>query len=164
MESCRSANFLTRRKRKCRFGKQLILGSKRFKKQDDEYATKTDHSFMNWISNILQGLKNHNIYDQKIRISNETHTLESKETGFQNVFQSLFSPKTIARIENRSTGSSVLAKRCSKKSLGYMETKHKKATSLVKRESLYEKVSTQAPKGMFDAIRRLKLSRTDIHK
>ncbi|KAK1430401.1 hypothetical protein QVD17_13108 [Tagetes erecta] len=143
---------------------QLILGSKRFKKKDDEYATKTDHSFMKWISNILQGLKNRNIYDQKIRMSNETRSLDSKETGFQNVFQSLFSPETIARIENRSISSSVLAKRRSTKSLGHIDTKNKNATSLVKQLSLYEKVSKETPKGMFDAIRKLRLSRTDIHK
>ncbi|KAL9997922.1 putative Plus-3 domain, Plus3-like superfamily protein [Helianthus debilis subsp. tardiflorus] len=148
MESCRSANLSTKRKKICSVEQQLILGRKRIKKQADEYATKTDHSFMNWISNMLKGFKSRNIYDQRIGVSNETHSLESKEKGFQNVFQSLFSPETITRIENKSNGSSVIAKRRSQKSVVYNITN----------------VSKEAPKGMFDTIRGLRLSRTDIHK
>ncbi|KAI3804271.1 hypothetical protein L1987_25690 [Smallanthus sonchifolius] len=150
MESFRSANFLTQRKRKCSFEQRLILGSKRIKKQADEYATKTDHSFMNWISNMLKGLKRCNI--------------ESKETRFQNLFQSLFSPETILGTVNKSIGSSVLAKRFSQESLHLIEIQNEMAPSLVKQVSLYAGVSKEAPKGMFDIIRRLRLSRTDIHK
>ncbi|KAF5816641.1 putative RNA polymerase-associated protein Rtf1 [Helianthus annuus] len=148
MESCRSANLSTKRKKIRSVEQQLILGRKRNKKQADEYATKTDHSFMNWISNMLKGFKSRNIYDQRIGVSNETHSLESKEKGFQNVFQSLFSPETITRIENKSIGSSVIAKRRSQESVVYNITN----------------VGKEAPKGMFDTIRGLRLSRTDIHK
>ncbi|MFS7924787.1 putative Plus-3 domain, Plus3-like superfamily protein [Helianthus anomalus] len=148
MESCRSANLSTKRKKICSVEQQFILGRKRIKKQADEYATKTDHSFMNWISNMLKGFKSRNINDQRIGVSNETHSLESKEKGFQNVFQSLFSPETITRIENKSIGSSVIAKRRSEESVVYNITN----------------VGKEAPKGMFDTIRGLRLSRTDIHK
>ncbi|KAI3756762.1 hypothetical protein L1987_56585 [Smallanthus sonchifolius] len=158
MGSCRSANCLTKRKRKCSFEQHLILGSKRIKKQ---YATKTDHSFMKWISNMLKGLKSCNIYHQKISVSSETRSLESKETGFQNLFHSLFSPETITGTVDKSIGSTVLAKRFSQESLDLMEIE---APSLVKQVSLYEGVSKEAPKGIFDTIRRLRLSRTDIHK
>ncbi|KAI7738782.1 hypothetical protein M8C21_021079 [Ambrosia artemisiifolia] len=156
MESCRSsANFLTERKRKCDFEQQLILGSKRLKNEFD------GSSFMNWISNTLKGLKNnHNIYDTRVG------GFESKHVGFHNVFRSLFSPETIKKFENKSTGSygskeTVLDGICGHKSLGYLEIKDKET---VKRVSFYERLTKEAPKDMFDTIRKLRLSRTDILK
>ncbi|KAF5775669.1 putative RNA polymerase-associated protein Rtf1 [Helianthus annuus] len=154
MESCRSANFLTERKRKCGFEQQLILGSKRIKNQID------GSSFMNWISNTLKGLKNnHNVYDPRVGVCDET-------SGFRNVFQSLFSTETIKQFENKSIGSciskdTVLAERCSHGSLGYLKIKDKEN---VKHVSFYERVTIEAPKNMFDTIRKLRLSRTDIIK
>ncbi|KAJ0499644.1 putative RNA polymerase-associated protein Rtf1 [Helianthus annuus] len=154
MESCRSANFLTERKRKCGFEQQLILGSKRIKKRID------GGSFMNWISNTLKGLKNnHNVYDPRVGVCDET-------SGFRNVFQSLFSTETIKQFENKSKCSciskeTVLAERCSHGSLGYVKIKDKEN---VKHVSFYERVTIEAPKNMFDTIRKLRLSRTDIIK
>ncbi|MFS7925929.1 putative Plus-3 domain, Plus3-like superfamily protein [Helianthus anomalus] len=154
MESCGSANFLTERKRKCGFEQQLILGSKRIKNQVD------GSSFMYWISNTLKGLKNnHNVYDPRVGVCDET-------SGFHNVFQSLFSTETIKQFENKSIGSciskeTVLAERCSHGSLGYLKIKDKEN---VKHVSFYERVTIEAPKNMFDTIRKLQLSRTDINK
>ncbi|XP_076935952.1 uncharacterized protein LOC143602858 isoform X2 [Bidens hawaiensis] len=146
VESCRSANLLTERKRKCEFDQQLILGSKRIKNQVD------GSSFMNWISNTVKGFKHkRNVYDPWVGVCDGT-------SGFHNVFQSLFSPETIKQLENKSIGSSslketVLTKKCSRESLGY-----------VKHISLYERVTKEAPKDMFDIIQKLRLSRTDIIK
>ncbi|KAJ0717313.1 putative Plus-3 domain, Plus3-like superfamily protein [Helianthus annuus] len=154
MESCRSANFLTERKRKCGFEQQLILGSKRIKNRID------GSSFMNWISNTLKGLRNnHNVYDPRVGVCDET-------SGFRNVFQSLFSTETIKQFENKSIGSciskeTVLAERRSHGSLGYLKIKDKEN---VKHVSFYERVTIEAPKNMFDTIRKLRLSRTDIIK
>ncbi|KAJ0673104.1 putative Plus-3 domain, Plus3-like superfamily protein [Helianthus annuus] len=154
MESCRSANFLTERKRKCSFEQQLILGSKRIKNRID------GSSFMNWISNTLKGLKNnHNVYDPRVGVCDET-------SGFRNVFQSLFSTETIKQSENKSIGSciskeTVLPERRSHGSLGYLKIKDKEN---MKHVSFYERVTIEAPKNMFDTIRKLRLSRTDIIK
>ncbi|KAK9068188.1 hypothetical protein SSX86_012299 [Deinandra increscens subsp. villosa] len=123
MESCRNANFLSKTKRKCSFDQQLILGSKRIKNQT------RSNSFMNWISNTLKGLRNHNIHDPRVSACDETRSL-----GFHNVFQSLFSPETIKQFEKKSTG------------------------------CFYERVTKETPKDIFDTIRKLRLSRTDILK
>ncbi|KAL8196029.1 hypothetical protein R6Q57_025029 [Mikania cordata] len=163
-ESCKISKFFTKRKIKCSLEQQLLLGNKRIKKQEDEYTTKTDSSFMNWISNMLKGYKSDDSCDQRINVYNETRSLASKETGFHNVFQPLFSPEAITRIRNKSVSSMVLTKRCSQESLDYMETENIKAKSLVKQVNLNEVVSNEAPKGIFDTIRRLRLSRTDIYK
>lgn len=167
IESCKSANLFTNRKRRCSFEQQLILGSKRIKKLPYEYAINKDSSFMNWISNMSKGLKNHKVYDQRIGVCNESKSLESKKFGFQNVFRSLFSPETITQIENKSIISSkgtVLTKNCSDGSLNCVEIKEKETKSVVKHIRLYERVTKEAPKGMFDTIRRLRLSRSDILK
>lgn len=167
IESFQSANLLTKGKRSLSFEQQLILGSKRIKKQAHDYTVKKDSSFVNWISNMLKGLKNHENYDKRISVCNETRTLECKKKGFQNVFESLFSPETISRIESKSIGNSketVFANKCINESPNCLEIKEKETQSLVKHISLYEKVTKEAPKGMFDTIRRLRLSRTDILK
>ncbi|KAI3703280.1 hypothetical protein L1987_73233 [Smallanthus sonchifolius] len=151
MESCKSGNVLT--KRKCSLEQQLILGSKRIKKQAD------GSSFKNWISNTLKGLKNHNSYDPSVGVRDETRRLESKDFGFDNVFRSLFSPETIKQFDSKSK-ETVLAK----KSLGNLEIKDKETDKFVKHVGFYERVTKEAPKDIFDTIRKLRLSRTDILK
>ncbi|PWA57447.1 Plus-3 [Artemisia annua] len=163
IESFQSANLLTKGKRSSSFEQELVLGSKRIKKQAHDYTVKRDSSFVSWISNMLKGLKNHENYDKRISVCNETRTVECKKMGFQNVFKSLFSPETISRIESKSIGNSkeaIFANNCSNGSPDCLEIKEK----MVKHISLYEKVTKEAPKGMFDTIRRLRLSRTDILK
>nr|GFA00059.1 putative plus-3 domain, RNA polymerase-associated protein Rtf1 [Tanacetum cinerariifolium] len=141
---------------------------------------------------MLKGLKNHENYDKRISVCKETRPLECKKMGFQNVFKSLLSPETITRIESKSIGNSketIFANKCSYGSPDCLELKEKETQSLVKHISLYERVTKEAPKekeketeslvkhislyervtkeapkGMFDAIRGLRLSRTDILK
>ncbi|GJY97902.1 putative plus-3 domain, RNA polymerase-associated protein Rtf1 [Tanacetum coccineum] len=167
IESFQRANLLIKRKRSSSFEQQLLLGSKRIKKQAHDYTVKKDSSFVNWISNMLKGLKNHENYDKRISVCKETRTLECKKMGFQNVFKSLLSPETITRIESKSIGNSketIFANKCSYGSPDCVEIKEKETESLVKHISLYERVTKEAPKGMFDTIRGLRLSRTDILK
>lgn len=178
MESCKNATSLAKRKRRSlRLEEQLILGSKRIKKQahHDQCMVKKDNSFVNWMSNMLKGLKEYENYDRKISVyDDETSGFESRKMGFQNVFQSLFLPdvkthdRTIEMIENNSVGSSketVLIDKCSRGSMDYLENiEEKEVKGVVKHKSLYERITKEAPKEMFDTIRRLRLSRTDIIK
>ncbi|CAI9277766.1 unnamed protein product [Lactuca saligna] len=147
MESCKSGNLLTKRKRRVSFEQQLVLGTRRIKKQR---KVDNDVSFMNWISNMLKGLKSHenqSVYDK-------TPSLESRKMGFQSVFLSLGLPhEPITQAD-----------KCSHESLDLINIKKKEVKGVVKRISLYERVTKEAPKDIFDTIRRLRLSRTDILK
>lgn len=113
MESCNSANLSSKGNKRWRFEQQLIIGSKRIKKQSQEclFSTppvvKQDSSFMNWISNMVKGIKpcqedGHSLalsiahpiddHDQKMDSScDKTLNLVTKKLGFQTVFQSLYS-------------------------------------------------------------------------
>nr|XP_043628856.1 uncharacterized protein LOC122600235 isoform X2 [Erigeron canadensis] len=172
MESCKRSNLSTKRKRRLSFEEQLILGSKRIKKQADECRVKKDSSFVNWISNMLQGLKSHENNNQRISVCEATHSFQTKKKGFQNVFQSLCSRdskahETLTQIEYvpvYRTKEMILANKYSYDSSDCLEIKEKEAQCLVKYTSLYERVTKEAPNGMFDTIRRLTLSRTDILK
>ncbi|KAJ9556810.1 hypothetical protein OSB04_011424 [Centaurea solstitialis] len=173
MESCENATSLAKRKTRLTFEEQLIRGTKRIKKQADHYdqcMVKQHNSFVNWMSNMLRGLKESENYDRGISVYDETRGFESRKMGFQNVFHSLFLPdvkaqnQAITLIENNSVGSSketALIEKCSGGSMGY---KAKEVKGVVKHISLYERVTKEAPKGMFETIRGLRLSRTDIIK
>ncbi|KAJ9537074.1 hypothetical protein OSB04_029807 [Centaurea solstitialis] len=123
MESCNSANLLS--KKRWRFEQQLIIGSKRIKKQSQEclFSTpvvKQDSSFMNWISNMVKGIKpsqqepphslalsiDHHHHHHSV---DDDHKINSvgKKLGFQTVFQSLYS-QDAKRVEtkNKSVGGS----------------------------------------------------------
>lgn len=119
IKSCKSA----KRKRRLKFEQQLVLGSKRIKKQNDG-------SFMNWISNMLKDSKNH----ENQSVNGINRSFENKKMRFQSVSQSL----SLQDV--------------------------KEAKGVMKHISLYERVTKEAPKGIFDTIRRLRLSRTDILK
>lgn len=176
IESCQNATSLAKRKRRSsRFEEQLILGTKRIKKQahdHDQRMVKKDNSFVNWMSNMLKGLKEYENYDRKISVYDETRGFESRKMGFRNVFQSLFLPdvkahETITLIENNSVNTSKetgLIDKCNRGSIECLEIEEKKDKGVVKHISLYEKVTKEVPKGMFETIRRLRLSRTDIMK
>ncbi|KAI3693100.1 hypothetical protein L6452_32930 [Arctium lappa] len=175
MESCKNATSLAKRKRRLRFEEQLILGSKRIKKQaHDQSMVKKDNSFVNWMSNMLKGLKEYENCDRKISVYDETRDFESRKMGCQNVFQSLFlqdvkaHDRTIELIKNNSVSSSkeaALIDKCSRGSIECLEIEEKEVKgTVVKHISLYERVTKEAPKEMFDTIKRLRLSRTDIIK
>ncbi|KAI3707451.1 hypothetical protein L6452_25986 [Arctium lappa] len=119
MESCNSANLLSKGNKRWRFEQQLIIGSKRIKKQSQEcpFSTpvvKQDSSFMNWISNMVKGIKPcqeeaHSLAlsigqpiddDQKMDSRDKTLNFVSKKLGFQTVFQSLYS-QDAKRLETR---------------------------------------------------------------
>ncbi|KVH91297.1 Plus-3 [Cynara cardunculus var. scolymus] len=172
MESCKNATSVAKRKRRLRLEEQLILGSKRIKKQadHDQCMVKEDKSFVNWMSNMLKGLKEYKNYDQRMSVYDETRGFESQKMGFQNFFQSLFLPdvkahdQTIKLIENNYVGSSKEIDKCGRGSIDCLEIEEKEIKGVVEHISLYERVTKEAPKGMFDTIRRLRLSRTDIMK
>ncbi|KVI00793.1 uncharacterized protein LOC112519801 isoform X2 [Cynara cardunculus var. scolymus] len=132
MESCNSANSLSKGNKRWRFSQQLIIGSKRIKKQSQgcPFSTpviKQDSSFMNWISNMVKGIKpcqeeghGHSLAlslghpiddDQKMDTCDKTLNFVTKKLGFQTVFQSLYSQdakrlETTTQIENKFIGDS----------------------------------------------------------
>ncbi|KAH1267753.1 hypothetical protein GmHk_01G002897 [Glycine max] len=109
VESCNS-------KKRRNFQQQLIIGSKRVKKQIEESSgpksyVKQDNSFMNWISNMVKGLSpsiqndsntlaltlanpdHHNLQpDEKLIACNMNQDPEPKNTGFKSIFQSICCP------------------------------------------------------------------------
>ncbi|KAL5182122.1 hypothetical protein HKD37_01G002850 [Glycine soja] len=109
VESCNS-------KKRRNFQQQLIIGSKRVKKQIEESSgpksyVKQDNSFMNWISNMVKGLSpsiqndsntlaltlanpdHHNLPpDEKLIACNMNQDPEPKNTGFKSIFQSICCP------------------------------------------------------------------------
>ncbi|KAK7308010.1 hypothetical protein VNO77_41561 [Canavalia gladiata] len=116
VESCNSAGFFSTAKKRCNFQQQLIIGSKRVKRQIEETSgsksyVKQDSSFMNWISNMVKGLSqsiqddsntlaltlansdHHNLQsDQKLITCNMNQGPEPKNTGFKSIFQSIYCP------------------------------------------------------------------------
>ncbi|KAL4567362.1 hypothetical protein LXL04_022945 [Taraxacum kok-saghyz] len=130
VESCKSGEG----KRSLSFEQQLVFGSKRHKKQNEG-------CFINWISNMLNDLKN-------LEKNQSFCDVNRRKMGFQSVFRSLSLPD----IDKYNHGS-----------LGLLKIKDKEDNNIVvKHISLYERVTKEAPKGLFDTIRRLRLSRTDI--
>ncbi|XP_071697755.1 uncharacterized protein [Rutidosis leptorrhynchoides] len=114
MESCNSANLLSRRDKRLRFEEQLIIGSKRIKKQSQEchMVKQQDSSFMNWISNMVKGnVKPHQeVGHRHIDKEDKTLNVVNKRCGFHDVFQSLYSQdakrlQTKLLIENSSNPS-----------------------------------------------------------
>ncbi|KAI3700772.1 hypothetical protein L2E82_45410 [Cichorium intybus] len=143
MESCKHA----KRKRILSFDQQLLLGSKRIKKQNDG-------SFMNWISNMLKDFKSH----KNQSFCDINRSFESRKMGFESVFRSLCLPDVKAHETMTQTD------KCSHGSLDFLKIKEKEAKGVVKHIRLYKRVTKEALKGIFDTIRRLRLSRTDILK
>lgn len=88
MESCNSANLSSKKNKGWRFEEQLIIGSKRIKKQSQEYSpvVKQDSSFMNWISTMVKSVKPYQ--EETPRPFDDD---QNKRLGFQTVFQSLYS-------------------------------------------------------------------------
>lgn len=108
MESCNSANLSSKKNKGWRFDEQLIIGSKRIKKQSQQYCpvVRQDSSFMNWISNMVKGEKPYQ-EDSPRQFDDD----QNKRLGFQTVFQSLYSndPKRIetkTQIEGKSVNDS----------------------------------------------------------
>ncbi|XP_023770535.1 uncharacterized protein LOC111919150 isoform X1 [Lactuca sativa] len=151
IESCKSGNLLTKRKRRVSFEQQLVLGTSGIKKQRH---VGNDVSFMNWISNMLKGLKS----QENQSVCDKTQSLESRKMGFQSVFRSL--PLQDVKAHEPITQ----VDKCNHESLDFLNIKKKEVKGVVKHISLYERVTKEAPKDIFDTIRRLRLSRTDILK
>lgn len=116
VESCNSTGLFSTCKKRWSFEQQLIVGSKKVKKQIQQTpgctsCVKQDSSFMNWISNMMKGspksnLDNspsvdlaranygHKCSDQKFITYKKTQDSECRNIGFQSIFQSLYRPKT----------------------------------------------------------------------
>lgn len=116
VESCNSAGFFPTGKKRRNFQQQLIIGSKRVKKQIEETSgsksyAKRDSSFMNWISNMVKGLSQSSQNDsnalalalgnpdhltlrpnEKIITCNMNQDPEPQNTGFKSIFQSIYCP------------------------------------------------------------------------
>lgn len=116
VESCNSAGLFSMGKKRWNFQQQLMVGSKRVKKQVKEtsgskYFVKQDSSFMNWISNMMKGFSQpvqdeanalpltfahtdhgHQLPDPKYITYSKNHDPEPKYTGFQSIFQAIYSP------------------------------------------------------------------------
>ncbi|KAJ7954773.1 Zinc finger, CCHC-type [Quillaja saponaria] len=124
VESCNSAELFPSGKKRWNFEQQLIIGSKRAKKQAQETPGSTsrvrrDSSFMNWISNMLKGFSqrqdeeatslalaladsDHVLHcpDQKPMTCNKNQDPGLKHTGFQSIFQSIYCP-SLKNVEIR---------------------------------------------------------------
>ncbi|XP_047181208.1 uncharacterized protein LOC124847670 isoform X6 [Vigna umbellata] len=124
VESCNSAGFFPTGKKRRNFQQQLIIGSKRVKRQMEETSgsksyVKQDSSFMNWISNMVKGLsqsiqndsntlalslanpKHHNLQpNEKLMACNMNQDSEQKTTGFKSIFQSIYCP-SLKNVETR---------------------------------------------------------------
>ncbi|XVE65900.1 hypothetical protein DITRI_Ditri08aG0037100 [Diplodiscus trichospermus] len=117
VESCSSAGLFSTGKKRRAFEQQLIVGSKRVKKQIDESPCsssflKHDSSFMNWISNMMKGFlkSKHETPSLALAVANPNQSYESpyknldtsdknqdpgcRNIGFQSIFHSIYSPKT----------------------------------------------------------------------
>lgn len=117
VESCNSAGLFLKGKRSWNLQQQLMVGSKRFKKQVQEasspkYFVKQDSSFMNWISNMRKGFSQtirdevnplpltlehtnhgHQLPDPKFIAGNKKNCdPEPKSAGFQSIFQAIYCP------------------------------------------------------------------------
>ncbi|XP_028793445.1 uncharacterized protein LOC114749128 isoform X3 [Neltuma alba] len=123
VESCNSSGQFSTGKR-LDFQQQLLVESKRIKKQTQEVSSnslvKQDSSFMNWISNMMKGFSlsiqearncwadasaypdhAHQWPDQKLITFNRNQNPEPKNTGFQFIFESMYSP-SLKRLEEGS--------------------------------------------------------------
>nr|XP_043630050.1 uncharacterized protein LOC122601347 [Erigeron canadensis] len=112
MESCNSANLMSKGSKRLRFEQPLIIGSKRLKQSSQQYpVVKQDSSFMNWISNMVKGIRPYQEEEGHPTVDHDkTSNIENKRLGFQTVFKSANSqdakglePKT--QIENNSKAS-----------------------------------------------------------
>ncbi|CAL0332068.1 unnamed protein product [Lupinus luteus] len=111
VESCNSTGSFSTGKKRRNLSQQLIIGSKRVKKQIEEHIgcksyVKPDSSFMNWISNVVKGLpqsmqdvpntsahalSNPDPNDRLITC-NTNQDLVPKNIGFKSLFQSIYCP------------------------------------------------------------------------
>ncbi|XP_044499246.1 uncharacterized protein LOC123220742 isoform X3 [Mangifera indica] len=118
VESCNSTGLFSTGKKRWSFEQQLIVGSKRVKKQINESPgsvshTKQDSSFMNWISNMMKGFSKtsqDDIPSLALTLAHPDHGQESpghklvkydknqesgcRKVGFQSIFQSLYCSNT----------------------------------------------------------------------
>ncbi|XP_031272328.1 uncharacterized protein LOC116130767 [Pistacia vera] len=118
VESCNSTGLFSTGKKRWNFEQQLIVGSKRVKKQIHESPgsashTKQDSSFMKWISNMMKGFSkssqevipslahtlahpnhDHESPDHKLITYNKNQGSGCRNVGFQSIFQSLYCPNT----------------------------------------------------------------------
>ncbi|KAF8394324.1 hypothetical protein HHK36_020532 [Tetracentron sinense] len=115
VESCNSAGLFSAGKRPRRFEQQLVIGSKRVKKQNQESPSSTsfirqDSSFRNWISNMMNGLSkpdqdeapsvaltmtNHNAHEspnQKFISHDKNQDPGCRNIGFRTIFQGIYCP------------------------------------------------------------------------
>ncbi|XP_061354449.1 uncharacterized protein LOC133299062 isoform X2 [Gastrolobium bilobum] len=124
VESCNSAGVFSTGKKRHNFQQQLIIRSKRVKKEIEETSgsksyLKQDSSFMNWISNMVKGLSqsiqhdsntlaltlanpdSHNLRpDKKLITCNMNRDPDPKNTGFKSIFQSIYCP-SLKNVETR---------------------------------------------------------------
>ncbi|KAK8471831.1 hypothetical protein PHAVU_002G042000 [Phaseolus vulgaris] len=109
VESCNSAGIFPTGKKRRNFQQQLIIGSKRVKKQIEETSgsksyVKQDSSFMNWISNMVKGLSQSIQNDSNTMADNKLITCnqdsEPKITGFKSIFQSIYC-SSLKNVETR---------------------------------------------------------------
>ncbi|XP_058001127.1 uncharacterized protein LOC110673214 isoform X2 [Hevea brasiliensis] len=118
VESCNSTGLFSTGKRGWNFEQQLIVGSKRVKRQIQEGPSSSsiitqDSSFMNWISNMMKGFSKssegevpslsptlancnhgHENPDQDLITCNRNKDPGCRTIGFQSIFQSLYCRKT----------------------------------------------------------------------
>ncbi|GMI70472.1 hypothetical protein HRI_000716500 [Hibiscus trionum] len=117
VESCNSAGLFSTGKKRLGFEQQLIVGSKRMKKQMGESPcssslVKQDSSFMNWISNMMKGFlkskdeapsltltvansnQSHESFVKSLDATDRNQDPRCRNIGFQSIFHSIYSPKT----------------------------------------------------------------------
>lgn len=116
VESCNSAGFFSTGMKKRKFQRQLIIGSKRVKKNIEETSgsksyIEQESSFKNWISSMVKGLSQSTQANSKtlaLTFANPDHDdvrsneklitckmnqdPEPKNTGFKSIFQSMYCP------------------------------------------------------------------------
>lgn len=117
VESCNSAGFFPRGKRRCNYEKDFSGGRKKMKNQFQGSSGSTSmirhgNSFMNWISSMVKCIPNssqkqapslvlhlanpNDVHDKShpgILISKKENDSPSQPMGFQTIFQSLYCPR-----------------------------------------------------------------------
>lgn len=114
MESCNSTRLFPRGVKRQNYDQGQLVESKRMRKciqeSPDSSVLKSNSSFMNWISNMVQGLANSNKEQESSRLaltcahsdkvrSYKTTGFAKARTGFQNVFESLYNKAPISGVE-----------------------------------------------------------------
>ncbi|KAL7124055.1 hypothetical protein ABFS83_14G022800 [Erythranthe nasuta] len=146
VESCNSAVLYCPKGVKRQSCDDLVLESKRMKKEDSSFILRHDSSFMNWISNMVKGISDSNkeyspLEDSPsahlaltLACSNDvygkkTHDSKNLSMGFQTIFQSLSCRNTTVIYKDKEESRVMVAEKSSPESPSLSGEKDKNNSS-----------------------------------